>query len=104
MAGASPRSAVAGCGKSRPRRGVLSTPAATGSPGSCSEAGGPERPADARGTALAACSAPRYAAVVKIRHKGLRALHERYDHARLAAGQVSRLRRIVPAPRNKAAG
>ena len=50
---------------------------------------------DCRGPALAACSAPRYAAVAKIRHKGLRALHERDDHARLPAGQVSRLRRIL---------
>ena len=63
--------------------------------GSRAGAGGPERPADARGPALAACSAPRYAAVVKIRHKGLPALHERDDHARLPAGQVSRLRRIL---------
>ena len=50
-----------------------------GSLGSRSGAGGSERPVDARGPALAACSAPRYAAVVKIRHKGLRALHERDD-------------------------
>ena len=34
-------------------------------------------------------------AVVKIRHKGLLALHERDDSARLPAGQVSRLRRIL---------
>jgi proteic killer suppression protein len=32
---------------------------------------------------------------VKIRHKGLLALHERDDSARLSAGQVPRLRRIL---------
>ena len=32
---------------------------------------------------------------MKIRHKGLRALHERDDAARLPAGLVPRLRRIL---------
>ena len=32
---------------------------------------------------------------MKIRHKGLRALHERDDRARLPANLVSRLRRIL---------
>ena len=32
---------------------------------------------------------------MKIRHKGLRALHERDDSARVPAGLVSRLRRIL---------
>ena len=34
-------------------------------------------------------------AAAEIRHKGLLALHERDDPARLPAGQVSRLRRIL---------
>jgi len=33
--------------------------------------------------------------VMRIRHKGLRALHERDDPARLPAGLVPRLRRIL---------
>ena len=37
----------------------------------------------------------RYITVVRIRHKGLRALHERDDPARLPAGSVQRLRRIL---------
>ena len=36
-----------------------------------------------------------YGAAVRIRHKGLRALHERDDRVRLPAGQVPRLRRIL---------
>ena len=32
---------------------------------------------------------------MRIRHKGLRALHERDDSGRLTAGQVPRLRRIL---------
>ena len=45
--------------------------------------------------AIAACSAIRYSPAVRIRHRGLRALHERDDPARLPAGQVPRLRRIL---------
>ena len=37
----------------------------------------------------------RYNAVIKIRHKGLRALHERDDPARLPAGLAPRLRHIL---------
>jgi len=48
----------------------------------------PQRP-------LGACGAMRYNAVIKIRHKGLRALHERDDPARLPAGLAPRLRRIL---------
>ncbi len=44
---------------------------------------------------VAACGASRYVSVVTIRHKGLLALHERDDAARLPADQVSRLRRIL---------
>ena len=44
---------------------------------------------------VAACSAARYSAFVRVRHKGLRALHERDDAARLPAGLVPRLRRIL---------
>ena len=44
---------------------------------------------------VAACGAARYNSFVKIRHKGLRALYERDDSARLPAGQVPRLRRIL---------
>ena len=44
---------------------------------------------------LAARSVTRYNYFVKIRHKGLRALHERDDPARLPADLVPRLRRIL---------
>ena len=37
----------------------------------------------------------RYSWPVKIRHKGLRALHERDDRARLPADLVPRIRRIL---------
>jgi len=42
-----------------------------------------------------ACNATRYIQGMKIRHKGLRALHERDDRARLPANLVQRLRRIL---------
>ena len=42
-----------------------------------------------------ACGAMRYSSAVKIRHKGLRALHERDSPARLPAGLTPRLRRIL---------
>ena len=43
------------------------------------------------------CIAQRYTlhSVVKFKHKGLRALHERDDASRVPAGQVPRLRRIL---------
>ena len=44
---------------------------------------------------IAACGAARYNSDMKIRHKGLRALHERDDRARLPAGLAPRLRRIL---------
>ena len=37
----------------------------------------------------------RYCTALRIRHKGLRELYERDDHARLPAGFVPRLRRIL---------
>ena len=37
----------------------------------------------------------RYGAAMRVRHKGLRALHERGDPARLPAGLLPRLRRIL---------
>ena len=43
----------------------------------------------------AARNAARYSQSLKIRHKGLRALHEQDDRARLAANLVPRLRRIL---------
>ena len=50
----------------------------------------------AASAARTARSASRYTqGTMKIRHKGLRALHERDDPAGLPAGQVSRLRRIL---------
>ena len=44
---------------------------------------------------LAARSATRYSWSMKIRHKGLRALHERDDQARLPVQLVPRLRRVL---------
>ena len=48
-----------------------------------------------RGTVFAARGAPRYSRRVRIRHRGLRALHERDDPSRLPANLVPRLRRIL---------
>ena len=42
-----------------------------------------------------ACGAIRYILTVKIKHTGLRALHERDDPARLPTDVVPRLRRIL---------
>ena len=47
------------------------------------------------GDFLATRNAARYSCSVKIRHKGLRALHERDDRAQLPAHLVPRLRRIL---------
>ena len=44
---------------------------------------------------LATRNAARYSCSVKIRHKGLRALHERDDRAQLPAHLAPRLRRIL---------
>lgn len=51
-------------------------------------------PVDAQAP-LAARNATRYSQSMKIRHKGLRALHERDDRARLPPNLVPRLRRIL---------
>lgn len=47
------------------------------------------------GDFLATRNAARYSRSVNIRHKGLRALHERDDWAQLPASLVPRLRRIL---------
>ena len=47
------------------------------------------------GYPLAARNATRYSGPVKIRHKGLRVLHERDDRTRLSPHLVARLRRIL---------
>ena len=44
---------------------------------------------------IAARNATRYTGSMKIRHKGLRALHERDDRSRLPTNLVPRLRRIL---------
>ena len=49
----------------------------------------------ATGRRIAARSASRYSCPVRIRHKGLRALHERDDRSRLPAGLAPRLRRVL---------
>lgn len=46
-------------------------------------------------TAWAASDATCYIGAMKIRHKGLRALHEQNNQARLPANLVPRLRRIL---------
>ena len=74
-----------GSGPGRNRESIRPHREAFGNPGFASVLGG----------TLAARNATRYSTSMKIKHKGLRALHEQDNRARLPADLVPRLRRIL---------